>query len=86
MGYMARKLIQSCKTSSGTTSRSTTILDSNAIAVDDTEAGKTKLTVDKIKVDVEIGDDTKEKKVYVKYNSCAFLQRLTCLDRFCSNI
>ncbi|KYQ55349.1 Protein SMG8 [Trachymyrmex zeteki] len=38
LGYMARKLIQSCKTSSsGTTSRSLNNLDSNPIIVDDTE-------------------------------------------------
>lgn len=50
LGYMARKLIQSCKTSSGgTTSRSLTSLDSNNIVVDDTETGKTKMDDDKIR-------------------------------------
>lgn len=39
LGYMARKLVQSCKTSSsGTTSKSLTSLDSNSVVVDDTEA------------------------------------------------
>ncbi|XP_071555169.1 nonsense-mediated mRNA decay factor SMG8 [Temnothorax nylanderi] len=37
LGYMARKLIQSCKTSSGSTPRSLTSLDPPNIAVDDTE-------------------------------------------------
>lgn len=42
LGYMARKLIQSCKVSSGgSTSRSLASLDSN-VATDDTEEGKTK--------------------------------------------
>ncbi|KYM81878.1 Protein SMG8 [Atta colombica] len=41
LGYMARKLIQSCKTSSsGTTLRSLSNLDSNPIIVDDTETDK----------------------------------------------
>jgi len=41
LGYMARKLIQSCKTSSsGTTLRSLSNLDSNPIIVDDIETGK----------------------------------------------
>ncbi|CAL1682174.1 unnamed protein product [Lasius platythorax] len=38
LGYMARKLMQSCKTSSGaSTSRSLASLDSNSIVTDDTE-------------------------------------------------
>lgn len=41
LGYMARKLIQSCKISSGgTASRSLTSLDSNNIVVDDSGTGK----------------------------------------------
>jgi len=49
LGYMARKLIQSCKTSSGgTTSRSLTSLDSNTVVTDDAETGKIKMDNDKI--------------------------------------
>jgi len=41
LGYMARKLMQSCKISSGsTTSRSLASLDSNSIITDDTGTGK----------------------------------------------
>lgn len=48
LGFMARKLMQSCKTSSGgTTSRSLTSLDSNSIVTDET--GKMKMNGDQIK-------------------------------------
>lgn len=51
LGYMARKLMQSCKTSSGaSTSRSLASLDSNSIVTDDTETGKMKMNGDKIKI------------------------------------
>jgi len=44
LGYMARQLIQSCKVSSGgTTSRSLASLDSNSLAHDDSDTGKTEM-------------------------------------------
>lgn len=50
LGYMARKLIQSCKTSSsGITSKSLTSLDLNNIVMDDTDGGKIKMDDDKIR-------------------------------------
>lgn len=50
LGYMARKLIESCKTSSGgTTSKSLTSLDSNNILVDNTDSGNTKIN-DEIRI------------------------------------
>lgn len=64
LGYMARKLVESCKTSSGgTTSKSLTSLDSNNILMDDTDIGNTKMNDDEIRV------------MYIyEYNFCAFTE------------
>lgn len=50
LGYMARKLVESCKVSSGgTTSRSLASLESNSFAPDDPDTGKTETRREKIK-------------------------------------
>lgn len=65
LGYMARKLIQSCKTSSSSTaSKNLTSLDLNNTAMDDTETGKIKMDNDK----------AKRTYIYVKYNFCVFTE------------